>query len=105
MHGGAIKKVKDAAETRFKEELGPSIKRLAEIRDQSDHMPSALGATQVFLNRALGKQGAPAEDGGAKRVKVVVGVAIGGLPQKVIAAQAKVDAEEDAIEVELAETE
>lgn len=82
MHGGAIKKVKDAAETRFKEELYPTIRRLTEIRDQDDHMPSALGASLAIVNRAIGKQGAPEAAGGDKRPIINIGINLGGLPNR-----------------------
>jgi hypothetical protein len=80
MHGGAITKVKEAAEARFKEELYPTIRRLTEIRDQDNHMPSALGASLAIVNRAIGKQGAP-EESKPQRQSIMIGIALGGLPQ------------------------
>lgn len=83
MHGGAIKKVKEAAKARFNEELYPTIRRLTEIRDQDEHLPSALGASLAIVNHAIGKPGAAEEGENAKRPIINIGVNIGGVPAKI----------------------
>lgn len=81
-HGAATKHVKNAAKRRLLEQLDPTISRLVEIRDQSEHMPSALGASVHILNRVLGKPDAVDKDKGAGRAIINVGIAIGAIPNK-----------------------
>jgi len=83
-HGGKLPSVKKAIEERLTEarlllieELDPTIKRLREIRDQDEHMPSALGASVQILNRTLGKPGEGEKDKGTGKMTIKVGVMIG----------------------------
>jgi hypothetical protein len=85
MHGGSTKAAKSAAKRRFIEELDPTITRLIQLRDQSEHMPTALGASQSILNRVLGKPDAVDKDKGAGKPTVIVGIAIGGIPKDIAA--------------------
>lgn len=84
MHGGHLPVVKAAAERRiqeaqqrFIEEVEPTITRLTQIRDQDDHYPSALGASQAILNRAMGKVGETKKDPNAGRQTIKIGITIG----------------------------
>jgi len=83
VHGGSTQAAKKKAQSIFLEELEPSINALKEIRDQRDHMPSALGAANQLINRAIGKVANEDKDKGASRPIVNVGIAIGGLPKGV----------------------
>lgn len=86
-HGGQLPPVKLAAAQRIQDaknrlldELDPTISRLKEIRDQDDHLPSALGASVQILNRTIGKPEEGKRDESAKRTIIKIGVAIGGIP-------------------------
>jgi hypothetical protein len=81
VHGGNTPAAKKKAQSIFLEELEPSINALKEIRDQRDHMPSALGAANQLINRAIGKVANEDKDKGASRPVINVGIAIGGLPK------------------------
>ena len=63
-------------------EIDPTISRLIEIRDQDDHLPSALGASVQILNRVLGKPGDGPKQGEASAPVINVGIAIGGIPAR-----------------------
>ena len=80
VHGGGSKAAKNAAKARLIEELDPTISRMIAIRDQDDHLPSALGAATHLLNRVMGKPDAVDKDKGAGRPIIQIGVSIGGLP-------------------------
>lgn len=82
MHGGNTKAAKAAARRRLVDELDPTISRLIELRDQDEHLPTALGASVGILNRVMGKPGNVDADKGAGKATIIVGVAIGGIPQK-----------------------
>jgi hypothetical protein len=80
-HGGGTKAAKEAARNRLMDELDPTITRMLEIRDQSDHMPSALGASTHLMNRILGKPDSVDKDKGAGKPTIVIGVNIAGIPR------------------------
>jgi hypothetical protein len=80
VHGGGTKAAKAAAKEFLANELMPSLARLVEIRDQSDHMPSALGAAVHITNRILGKPDATEREKGAGAPIIKIGMALGGLP-------------------------
>lgn len=98
-HGGSTKMAKEAAKRRLTDELDPTINRMIEIRDQSDHMPSALGASIHILNRVLGKPDAVDKDKGAGRATINIGIAIGGIPAKKVELQAHNDVEGEVLTV------
>jgi hypothetical protein len=86
-HGGQLPAVKEAAAARVErannmllDEVIPTIERLREIRDQGEHMPSALGAATQFLNRTLGKPGESKDAKGGKKLQINIGLAFGGIP-------------------------
>ena len=82
VHGGSAPGVRKAAKMRLLEEVEPTIHRLIQIRDQNDHMPSALGAGLAIMNRTLGKasEGPPVAGGG---FNVQIGIGIGSIPASV----------------------
>ena len=102
VHGGSIPAVKAAAKRRILEEVDPTISRLREIRDQDEHMPSALGASIHILNRALGKPGDGEKHGTSSAPVINIGINIGGLPVKptVSLKQLPVSSEEEEDEFE-----
>lgn len=79
-HGGNLETTKKAARQRLLEELDPTLTRLIEIRDQNEHMPSALGASAQILNRVLGKPDSTEKDKGSGAPIIRIGIALGGLP-------------------------
>lgn len=82
VHGGGTKAAKAAARQRIMEQLDPTITRLLEIRDQDDHLPSALGAATHLMNRALGKPDSVDKEKGSGAPIINIGIALGGLPVK-----------------------
>lgn len=80
-HGGGSKAAKEAARRRLIGELDPTISRLIEIRDQNDHMPSALGASVNIMNRVMGKPDSVDKDKGAGKPNITIGLNIGGIPR------------------------
>jgi hypothetical protein len=56
-HGGLTPQVREAAKQRLLQMLDPTLARLAELRDQDEHPPTALGACVQILNRTLGPAG------------------------------------------------
>lgn len=82
VHGGSLKHVKAALKRRIMEEADPTLAALIEIRDQREHMPSALGAGIHLMNRILGKPGDGEKVGAQTAPTIVVGINIGGLPAK-----------------------
>lgn len=95
-HGGSTKLAKEAARKRLVDELDPTISRLIAIRDQDDHLPSALGAATHIMNRVMGKPDAVDKEKGAGRAIINVGIAIGGIP----ASRATVRVSEETIDAE-----
>ena len=91
IHGGGTKAAKDAAKARLLEELNPTISRLVQIRDQDEHLPSALGAATHIMNRVLGKPDAIDKDKGAGKPTIIIGVAIGGIPRQSIKVAAEIE--------------
>lgn len=81
MHGGSTKAAIAAARKRLTHELDPTISRLIEIRDQNDHMPSALGAAVQIANRVMGKPDSVDKDKGAGKPHITIGIAIGAIPK------------------------
>ena len=104
MHGASTKAAKDAARKRLLNELDPTIERLTQIRDQTDHLPSALGAATHIMNRVLGKPDAVDKDKGAGKPTIVIGVNIGGIPKKPIAITAQLE-DGNTLEAEYSEDE
>ena len=96
MHGGNTKAAQQAAKKRLIEELDPTVSRLIQIRDQNDHMPSALGATTHLMNRILGKPDAIDKDKGAGRPIIKIGLAFAGIPPAKIGAVVQIEAGEGA---------
>ncbi len=80
IHGGSTKAAKAAAQEFLTNELMPTMKRLRDIRDQDDHLPSALGAATHLANRILGKPDSTERDKGAGAPIIRIGMALGGLP-------------------------
>lgn len=72
-----------------------TIDRLVDLRDQNDHMPTALGASAQLLNRALGKPGDAAKDKGSRAPQVIVGVAIAGIPAKIASVSVRTSDDDD----------
>ena len=91
-HGGSSKMAKDAATKRLLNELDPTISRLIDIRDQNEHIPSALGAATHIMNRVMGKPDAVDKDKGAGKPTIIIGLNIGGIPAKQITNAPSVDA-------------
>jgi hypothetical protein len=89
-HGGSAPQVKKAAQRRLDALLMPAIERLAEIADQDEHLPSALGAVNTILNHTKGKPGDSKNRGAKKGPTIIIGVGIGalqGVPQNVLSVQ------------------
>lgn len=84
-HGGNAPQVRKAARERLLESVDPTITRLEEIRDQNVHMPSALGASNTLLNRALGKPGDGPKMHQQKGPTINIGISLTGDPMKPIA--------------------
>ncbi len=76
VHGGSAPQVKRNAQKRLLEMVDPTIVRLGEIRDQNLHLPSALGASNTILNRALGKPSDGPKGDGAKGPTINIGVSL-----------------------------
>jgi hypothetical protein len=87
MHGGSKKAVRAHAERRLLAEVDPTIDRLVVLRDQDEDLKVAFGASTQILNRTLGNKhtagAAPPSH------KVVIGLALGGLPAHIVEAQTK----------------
>lgn len=76
-HGGNTKQAKRAAQERMLSLLDRKVERLNEISEQNVHLPSALGATQSFINRVMGKVGdAPKKEGSGTTIQV--GISLSG---------------------------
>jgi hypothetical protein len=75
-HGASLKTVKEAARRRFLSEIDPTITRLMDIRDQDEHLPSALGAAKTILARAVGPE-AEVGKAGQKAPTINIGFAVG----------------------------
>ena len=97
VHGGGTKAAKEAARKRLLNELDPTISRLVEIRDQNEHLPSALGAATHIMNRVMGKPDAVDKDKGGGKPTIVIGVNIGGIPKKQLALTTDTDIEGDIV--------
>ena len=105
MHGGSTKAAKDAARKRLTDELDPTISRLVEIRDQSEHMPSALGAATQIMNRVMGKPDSVDKDKGAGKSNITIGLAIAGIPRAKVVAQITDGENTDTFEAEVVDEE
>lgn len=93
VHGGNTKAAKDAAKKRFLEELDPSINRLTELRDQSDHMPTAFAASKELVQRVLGKVGESDRQNTAITPIINIGLNLGGLAKKQAREQKQLEAD------------
>lgn len=86
-HGGAAPQVRARANKRLLALVEPSLIRLGDLVQQSEHMPTALGAIRTVLERAgtvtpIGPLGKDTNEGTSRPV-VNIGIAIGGLtPEK-----------------------
>jgi len=98
VHGGNTKAAKDVAKRRFLEELDPSISRLTELRDQSEHMPTAFAASKEIVNRVLGKVGEADRQNTNITPIINIGVNLGGLAKR--ASKQKALEESPAIEAD-----
>ena len=97
-HGGAAPQVKAAAQKRLNELLMPAIERLGEIADQSEHLPSALGAVNTIINHTKGKPGEAKGNKGKKGPTIIVGIGLGGLPASAITVQVQEPEQEEEYE-------
>ena len=57
MHGGAGKLATQKAKQRLEKMLPGALARLEQLRDQSDHLPTAMMAVKEILNRTVGPTG------------------------------------------------
>lgn len=91
-HGGSRPGVKKAARQRLRAELMPTLERIAQLRDQNDHLPTALAAAKTFVDRVLpvlrreqGSSGKALNSGPV----INIGVALGGVEPKVQVTEGK----------------
>lgn len=82
-HGGSAPQVRAAANKRLLAMVEPSLIRLADLVQQSEHMPTALGAIRTVLERAgtvtpIGPLGKDTSEGNTRPV-LQIGINIGGL--------------------------
>ncbi len=80
-HGGSFKAVKRTAKRKLMEELMPTLARVAELRDQSDHLPTALAAAKEMLSKVLPalrrEEKKSTKESSAPRISI--GVVLGGV--------------------------
>lgn len=99
-HGGSLPQVRAKAMERLRAMVDPTITRLEQLRDQSMHLPTALGASAHIMNRALGKAG-DAEPIKKRPQVINVGFVLGGIPAAVqarITAPEVIEGETDQVE-------
>lgn len=82
-HGGAAPQVRAKANKRLLALVEPSLIRLGALVQQSEHMPTALGAIRTVLERAgtvtpIGPLGKDTGDRDSRPI-VTIGIALGGL--------------------------
>lgn len=100
-HGGSAPQVKKAAQARLTELLERKVERLNEISEQSDHMPSALGATQSIINRVMGKVGdAPKRENQGTTIQIGINLSGGGKPS-ISVAQLPAGSDPDVIDADV----
>ena len=89
-HGGGAPQVRAKANKRLLAMVEPALIRLGDLVEQSEHMPTALGAIRTVLERAgtvtpIGPLGKDTSDGNTRPI-VNIGIKIGGLtPDKLLA--------------------
>ena len=92
-HGGGAPQVRAKANLRLLALVEPSLVRLGDLIQQSEHMPTALGAIRTVLERAgtvtpIGPLGKDTHEDSSRPV-VNIAIAIGGLtPEKLRALSA-----------------
>jgi hypothetical protein len=88
-HGGRAPAVKRKAEKRLLAMVEPALVRLGGLAQQEEHLPTALGAIQVILQRAGSSTaiGPLAKDVGDKDSRPIININIkpGGLEKPVVA--------------------
>ncbi len=82
-HGGGAPQVRAAANKRLLAMVEPSLIRLADLVQQSEHMPTSLGAIRTVLERAgtvtpIGPLGKDTSEGNTRPI-VQIGINLGGL--------------------------
>ncbi len=107
-HGGSAPQVRASANKRLLALVEPSLVRLGDLIQQSEHMPTALGAIRTVLERAGSTTpiGPINKDPGESAPKQIVniGIAIGGLtPEKLAEIQMKQLASRNPIDAEVVE--
>lgn len=83
-HGGRIKQVRKKAEQRILAQLDPTMDRLMDLRDQSNHLPTALAAVKEILGRILPilpRGTAERVDDAPKGPQIVIGIMGGEQPK------------------------
>lgn len=78
-HGGSAPQVKKAAQKRLNAMCEPAIIRLNDLMQQSEHLPTSLGAAVTILKHTIGNEGAKQEDT-TVRPTLNIGIVIGGMP-------------------------
>jgi hypothetical protein len=82
-HGGSAPQVRAKANKRLLALVEPSLIRLGDLVQQSEHMPTALGAIRTVLERAgtitpIGPLGKDTNEGNSRPI-INIGIALGGL--------------------------
>jgi hypothetical protein len=88
-HGGTAPQVKARAARRLLAVVEPTLDRLMKLRDQDDHLPTAMMATKEILNRAGGAALGPVDPQGGKvdtRPVINIGIQVGGIDQSKLTA-------------------
>lgn len=77
-HGGSTSAARAAVRKRAIEELDPTLSRAIALRDQEDHLPTALNAVNTIFKLAGVAQ--EPKHAPTKRPVINIGVGIGGMP-------------------------
>jgi hypothetical protein len=102
-HGGSAPQVRAKANKRLLALVEPSLIRLGDLVQQSEHMPTSLGAIRTVLERAgtvtpIGPLGKDIGDRDARPI-VNIGIAIGGLTPEKLKLLAQANIQSDVIDV------
>jgi hypothetical protein len=94
VHGASAPQVKAKAKQRYLEEVEPTLNRIVELRDQSEHLPTAMKAADHLMDRALGPLRSGTHEG-TSGPTINIGIALGGLtaPNVELAPLEVIDAE------------
>jgi hypothetical protein len=106
-HGGSLPQVRAKANKRLLALVEPALIRLGDLVEQSEHMPTALGAIRTILERAgtvtpIGPLGKDTSEGNTRPI-VNIGIKIGGLTPDKLLTLAEAHIQTPDIEAEIVE--